>query len=78
MKNGGPRIIDVDIIFYGQQIIKNDNLIIPHPQLTNRNFVLFPLSDICPDYVHPELNKTVETLLNSSTDRSKVEVINEQ
>ena len=74
----GPRIIDIDIIFFGDQIIKNDNLIIPHPQLTNRNFVLFPLADICPEYIHPELNKDVRTILSSTTDRSKVEVINEQ
>ncbi|NNE27666.1 MAG: 2-amino-4-hydroxy-6-hydroxymethyldihydropteridine diphosphokinase [Saprospiraceae bacterium] len=73
----GPRIIDIDIIFYADQIIKNDDLIIPHPRLTNRNFVLFPLADICPDFVHPEMKKSIRAILTSSTDTLKVEVIHE-
>jgi 2-amino-4-hydroxy-6-hydroxymethyldihydropteridine diphosphokinase len=68
----GPRLIDIDIIFYEQQIIKNDHLTIPHPQITNRNFVLTPLMDICPDWQHPELGKTVGDLFNECKDQSAV------
>ncbi len=67
----GPRIIDIDIIFFGDRIIKNDDLIIPHPQLTNRNFVLVPLLDICPEFMHPELNKSLQQLSDESEDLSK-------
>ncbi len=68
----GPRIIDIDIIFYEQEIIENPNLKIPHPQLTNRNFVLRPLMDVCPEHVHPVLNKTVKILVQECEDKSKV------
>lgn len=75
-KKWGPRLIDVDILFYGEEIIENPNLIIPHPQLTNRSFVLTPLLDICPDKVHPVLNKTIVALKESCSDASKVVVFN--
>jgi len=68
----GPRIIDVDLIFYGDEIIENHNLKIPHPQLTNRSFVLRPLLDICPDKVHPANNQTVRQLAQKCADTSKV------
>ncbi len=68
----GPRIIDIDILFYNEEIIENHNLKIPHPQLTNRNFVLIPLLDICPEYEHPVLNKNIKELAQECQDRSKV------
>ena len=68
----GPRIIDIDIIFYDEKIIKKPDLIIPHPQLTNRNFVLTPLMDICPEYIHPELQLSISELHAKCTDQSKV------
>ncbi|MBT8234190.1 MAG: 2-amino-4-hydroxy-6-hydroxymethyldihydropteridine diphosphokinase [Saprospiraceae bacterium] len=71
----GPRIIDIDIIFFGQQIIENPNLKIPHTELTNRNFVLIPLMDICPSFIHPILNKTVKDIYKVSKDTLKVEKI---
>lgn len=68
----GSRIIDIDIIFYDEEIIKKPDLIIPHPHLTNRNFVLTPLMDICPEYIHPELQKSVSELHAACTDKSEV------
>ncbi len=58
----GPRIIDLDIIFYDNLAINEENLKIPHPDMQNREFVLKPLNEIAPCYVHPVLCKTVRTL----------------
>lgn len=58
----GPRVIDLDIIFYDDLIINDENLIIPHPDAHNRIFVMGPLSEIAPDFVHPVLNKTVKEI----------------
>jgi 2-amino-4-hydroxy-6-hydroxymethyldihydropteridine diphosphokinase len=63
-----PRIIDIDILFYGSQIIREDRLVIPHPHLQDRRFVLQPLSDIAPSFVHPVLKKTICTLLKQCKD----------
>lgn len=59
----GPRIIDLDIVLYGSQIIQSPNLEIPHVRLHEREFVLKPLADIIPDYVHPGLHKSLRDLL---------------
>lgn len=71
----GPRIIDVDIIFFGDKIVKEEHLIIPHPQLTNRNFVLVPLLDICPQKIHPIVLKTIELLHQECQDEGTVNLI---
>jgi 2-amino-4-hydroxy-6-hydroxymethyldihydropteridine diphosphokinase len=55
----GSRIIDIDILFYGGEIINEPNLVVPHPQLHNRMFTLAPLTEIAPDLVHPLLNKHI-------------------
>ncbi len=68
----GPRIIDIDIIFYDKKIIKKPDLIIPHPHISNRNFVLTPLMDICPEYIHPESNISVKELHSVCEDSSEV------
>ena len=63
----GPRIIDIDILFYGTQIIKKENLIIPHKEIPNREFVLVPLKEISPKFIHPVYKKTITTLYNIIT-----------
>ena len=59
----GPRIIDLDILFYGNLVINEVNLKIPHPDIKNRFFVLKPLSDIAPRLVHPIFKKTIKQML---------------
>jgi len=59
----GPRLIDIDILFYDDLILKSEPLSIPHPRLHERGFVLAPLADIAPDFVHPVLKKTIKELL---------------
>jgi 2-amino-4-hydroxy-6-hydroxymethyldihydropteridine diphosphokinase len=68
----GPRIMDIDIIYFNNEIIKTKQLTIPHPHLSKRNFVLIPLVEIAPHYIHPLLNKKNSILLAESTDESLV------
>ena len=58
-KKWGPREIDIDIIFWGNEIINEENLKIPHPYAHRRAFVLVPLLELIPDFVHPVLKKTL-------------------
>ena len=58
----GPRVIDIDIIFYGNLVYQSDVLEIPHPYMQDRMFVLTPLSEIMPDFRHPLLDKTIREL----------------
>ena len=73
----GPRIIDIDILFYGEQVINTSSLTVPHPGIADRKFTLLPLSRIAPDLVHPVLKKTVATLLRECRDPLRVTVVGE-
>ncbi|HNR13276.1 MAG TPA: 2-amino-4-hydroxy-6-hydroxymethyldihydropteridine diphosphokinase [Thermodesulfobacteriota bacterium] len=68
----GPRIIDLDILLYGDCIVRSPDLEIPHPRLHLRNFVLIPLEEIAPDLLHPVFKKTIHTLCSGVTDRKQV------
>ena len=68
----GERTIDIDILFYNNKIINTKELIIPHPLIQQRKFVLIPLSEIAPNYTHPILKKSISTLLSECKDNQKV------
>ena len=61
-----PREIDLDILFYGNRIIEEESLTIPHPRLHERSFVLVPLEELTKDFVHPKLNKSIRELLHEN------------
>lgn len=69
----GPRNVDIDILFYDEQIIDDLELKIPHPALYRRNFVLTPLTEIAPHFQDPVTGKTIAQLRRESRDRSRVE-----
>lgn len=64
VERNGPRIIDLDILFYADQIVNEDDLIIPHPKIAERAFVLVPLIEIAPNLIHPVYKKTILKLLS--------------
>ena len=68
----GPRMIDIDILYFNHSIFFSTNLIIPHPQLHNRRFVLVPLAEIAPEFVHPILQKNSQQLLQACDDLLEV------
>ena len=69
----GPRLIDLDILFYGNRIIQTPRLQVPHPRLTQRAFVLVPLAEIAPEFVHPQNKQTITQLLAALPDLGGVE-----
>lgn len=71
----GDRTMDIDILFFGDQIIKTERLEIPHPFIGERRFVLVPLAELMPDFVHPVLKQNVESLLQACQDLSEVKKI---
>ncbi|GLU42644.1 2-amino-4-hydroxy-6-hydroxymethyldihydropteridine diphosphokinase [Allomuricauda sp. NBRC 101325] len=66
------RTLDIDIIYYGNEVLNEDHLVVPHPQMQHRNFVLKPLSDIAPQFYHPVLGKDTRNLLQECKDRSQL------
>ncbi|MCP3678382.1 MAG: 2-amino-4-hydroxy-6-hydroxymethyldihydropteridine diphosphokinase [Deltaproteobacteria bacterium] len=69
----GPRVIDLDILFYGMMVLDENRLIIPHPHIAQRAFVLVPLAEIAPALLHPRLNKTPLEMLSELGDKSGVQ-----
>lgn len=69
----GPRNIDIDLLFYGHEIITEPPaLLLPHPRIAERSFVLAPLADIAPDFVHPACGKSIKELCNALPTVTKV------
>ena len=67
-----PRTLDLDILLYGDAIVRQEGLVIPHPRLTERKFVLEPLAQIAPDLIHPVFKQSIQSLLEACTDKSQV------
>jgi len=61
-KRWGSREIDIDILSYGSRIIDKDDLVIPHPEIENRSFVLMPMLELSPEWLHPETGITIKEL----------------
>lgn len=71
----GPRTMDLDILFYGQQIINEPDLVVPHPRMHQRRFVLMPLSELDPQFVHPSLHRTISQLLAETGRQPEVRLL---
>ena len=72
----GPRLIDIDILFYSDCIVTSENLVIPNPALHTRRFTLTPLAEIAGDLVHPVFQKTIDELLSHCEDQLAVSKVN--
>ena len=68
----GPREIDLDILIYGDLCVQTEKLVVPHPEMHLRGFVLVPLAEIIPDLVHPVFQESIQTLLNRLEDSKSV------
>jgi 2-amino-4-hydroxy-6-hydroxymethyldihydropteridine diphosphokinase len=74
---GGPRIIDLDLLFYGQEVIQDADLIVPHPEIQRRRFVLEPICEIASYLIHPDFGVSMRGLKDRLSDNKMVEMIKE-
>ncbi len=74
-KKWAERIIDIDILYFDDQVISKENLSIPHPGIPDRRFVLVPLCELIPDHIHPELNVSNDDLLKATKDHLGVKKV---
>lgn len=74
-KRWGSRIIDLDILFFDNEVVEKRNLKIPHPEIPNRRFVLLPLSELAPQLIHPTLNASISELLATTPDTKRIHVM---
>jgi len=66
------REMDIDVLFIDEEVISTEALQVPHPRMSERRFVLEPLAEIAPEFIHPELKQSVEVLLKACSDKGKV------
>lgn len=72
------RTMDIDILFYGNRIIDTVTLTIPHPKIEERLFVLMPMAEISPNFVHPKLKKEMKNLLQNCKDNGKIRILDKK
>lgn len=75
--NNGPRPIDLDILFYGHEVIDVEGLRVPHPGVPERGFVLVPLAQIAAGFVHPELDESIASLCEACDDTGWVKPVSQ-
>lgn len=73
--SGAPRTLDLDLLFWGDQVLHSESLILPHPRIALRKFVLLPLCEVAPDWIHPVSGRTVRRMLELCPDRGRVEFL---
>ncbi len=73
-KKNQPRVCDIDIIDFNGQVISDKSVELPHPRSHNRNFVLYPIKEIDPDWMHPKLKKNVDFLISQLSQNSRIEI----
>ena len=73
-KQNEARILDLDLLSYNNEIIEDDNLQLPHPRMHERSFVLYPLQEVAPNWVHPVLNKSVDKMVEEIPKGQKIEI----
>ena len=71
-EKNAPRIIDIDILFFGKEVVLTENLVIPHPAIKYRRFVLVPLNELSPNFIHPVLHESNHHLLLKCPDKLDV------
>ena len=73
-KKNAPRVCDIDIIDFNKKILDSKNLVIPHPKSHLRNFVLYPLKEIEPGWIHPIFNKKIDFFISQLNSKAHIEI----